>query len=272
MRLLFCLILLWPLTGLASAKVVTSIQPLYLITRAILQGVSKPELLIKKEASAHHFGFKPSHLRLLKKADLVIWVDRYFESGFQRLGDILPQETETMEILRDLDLSITNGHFWYSPELLLRVISQIQAKLGRIDPQHASLYSDNANNLSRLILEWRGELHNAMKNRSPRYLLDHDFLGAFEQDMNIKAIATLHNSHDQPGSLKDLQDIENKLLQQSAKCLLINQEPASQLARNIAQKYNLPIYNISPATIKSDGPPEFLQLLRQLGSSLLNCR
>ena len=90
--------------------------------------------------------------------------------------------------------------------------------------------------------------------------------------MDIGAIAFLHNAHGQPGSLKDLRDIEKKLRQTPAKCLLINQEPASRLALNLAQKFDLPIYNITQTGVNSDGLPEFLQSLRRLSTTLLNCR
>jgi len=270
-RLLFCLLFLLPLPGLAKINVVTSIQPLYLIASAIMQGIGEPEILIKNQASAHHFAFKPSHRRILKKADLVIWIDRQFESGFQNLDNILPRDTERIELLRDLGLKTGDGHFWYSPVLSSLVIEHIQSTLGRIDPQHASDYAHNAKELSRLVNQWAENTRTEINVRRPVYLLDHGFLGQFEQDMAIQALAVLHDTHDQPGSLKDLREIEKKLLQTPAKCLLINQEPPSPLARNLAQKFDLPIYNITPVSVDSDGLPAFLQSLRKLSTTLLNC-
>ena len=74
-----CIFLLcFQFSALAAApRVVTSITPVYEITAAIMTGVAEPGLIIDGHASAHHFAFKPSHMRLLQQADLVIWdVDR----------------------------------------------------------------------------------------------------------------------------------------------------------------------------------------------------
>jgi zinc transport system substrate-binding protein len=272
MRLFIFLLLLWPLPSLANIKVVTSIPPLYLITSSIMQGVGEPVILIESQASAHHFAFKPSHLRVLKDADLVIWIDRHFESGFQRLNEILREDTDRIELLRDLGLGGEDGHFWFSPVLLTRAIEHIQSTLARLDPQHSQDYSRNATALSQQIRLWGENTRSQLQTRRPAYLLDHSFLGQFEQDMGIDAVAVLHDANDQPGSLKDLREIEKKLLQKPTKCLLTNQEPASKLALSLARKFDLPIYNITRARVDSDAMPEFLLSLHQLSTTLLNCR
>jgi zinc transport system substrate-binding protein len=271
MRLIPGLLLLWFLPCSANINVVTSIEPLYQITKSIMQGVGEPGILITNRASTHHFAFKPSHLKALKKADLVIWVDRYFENGFQNLDKILRPDTERLELLRELKLNTEDGHFWYSPVILLKGIQHIQSTLGRIDAQHASEYSRNADRLSLLIGQWEDNTRSQIKNNRPIYLLDHSFLGQFELDMGIEAVARLHDAHDQPGSVKDLRDIENKLQQTPAKCILTNRQPASQLARNLAKKFDLPIYDITLTSVSTDKLSELMPGLHQLSATLLKC-
>ncbi len=79
----FCLL---PATALAAARVVTSIAPLQEITTELMRGVTSPQSIITDGASAHHFAFRPSHMRLLQQADLVIWIDSNFEP--RRVGEI----------------------------------------------------------------------------------------------------------------------------------------------------------------------------------------
>ena len=83
----------------ASPRVVTSIVPLQEVTAALMVGVAIPEAIIAEQASAHHFALRPSHMRLLQQADLVIWIDRGFESGFQRISQVLPGNTVQLELL-----------------------------------------------------------------------------------------------------------------------------------------------------------------------------
>ena len=63
------------LAPLAQASdVVTSIKPLQLITAALTDGVTQPEVLLPAEGSPHHYALKPSDMRKLTEAKLVIWV------------------------------------------------------------------------------------------------------------------------------------------------------------------------------------------------------
>lgn len=57
-----------------AAEVVTSIKPLQLITAALTEGVTSPEVLLPAEGSPHHYALKPSDMRKLTDAKVVIWV------------------------------------------------------------------------------------------------------------------------------------------------------------------------------------------------------
>jgi len=271
MRLLFCLLCLLSFSVTAAPRVLTSIQPLFQITSSIMQGVGKPRLLISNKASTHHFAFKPSHLRSLENADLVIWIDRYFESGFQKLPDMLPKHTKGLELLRALGLEGEDGHIWYAPRLLLQIVDHIQSTLEQIDSQHASNYRQNAKKLSRLIENWDAATRRQLASAKPRYLLDHDFLGHFEGDMGIQAIVTLHDANEQPPGIRELKLIEDKLDQSPALCLLLNEPSPTKISQSIAEKFNLPIYNITPGTDAAGVIPGIMQSLNLLSSTLLKC-
>ena len=64
----------------ADINVVTSIKPLHSLTSYIMEGVGEPGLIIDGVASPHNFQIKPSHAKMLQKADLVIWVGEDLES------------------------------------------------------------------------------------------------------------------------------------------------------------------------------------------------
>jgi zinc transport system substrate-binding protein len=272
MRNLIILLSLLPLGGQAQVSVVTSIEPLYQLTKTIMLGVGEPELLIKRRASTHHFAFKPSHFRLLQDADLVIWIDRHFESGFQQLPQILREGIVQLELLRTLGLQQQDGHIWYSPALLERIAQKIQQALSQVDPQHRETYARNTRELTEILSSWRLESEAQIKTAKPRYLLDHDFLRHFENDIGIEAIAVLHDSHGQPASIRALQMVEANLIVQPAVCLLTNEATASKLARNLARKFNLNIYSITEVEPVNDDSPAIIQTLDALRAALVNCR
>jgi len=271
MRCFIALLCLLSFTASADITVVTSITPLQQITQAIMQGVGTPKLLIKQKVSAHHFAFKPSHFRLLKDAELVIWIDRHFESGFQRLPEILRKQSKTVELLRELDLHGQDGHIWYSPDLLPLIVEKIRIALSDINPEHSTDYARNSHDFIQQIDTWADQTRIQINKKKPLYLLDHDFLSHFENDFATNAIAVLHDSHDQNGSIRELQLIERALLDTPAKCLLINEAPASKLGRNMAQKFNLKIHNIAFTADHQPQKQSFIDSLRRLSAILAQC-
>ena len=266
---LFCLL---SFSAEAKINVVTSIEPIQQITGAIMLGIDEPKLLIKQQVSAHHFSFKPSHFNLIKKADLMIWISRDFESGFQRLPDILRKKTRRLELVPALGLQHQDGHIWYSPTLLPKIVNQISRALVDIDPANAAIYQSNAEKLIDSIKIWEQTTSAMIKQINPQYILDHDFLSHFERDTGIKAAAVLHDGHDQHSGIHEIQVIESALRGSSIKCLLINEPTPSKLARNFADEFDLKIHNIMQSDNSGQHQSGLLNSLNRLSSIMQLCQ
>lgn len=272
MRALITLFCLLSFSALADVKVVTSIKPIHQMTSTIMRGVGEPELLIKQQASAHHFSFKPSHFTLIKNADLIVWIGRDFESGFRRLPDILSQKTKSLELLTTLDMNHANGHIWYSPRLLPKAANQILLSLIKIDPANAEVYKRNTEQLIGSIKQWAQSTKAMIVKTKPQYILDHDFLSHFEQDMGIEAAAVLHDGHDQHSGIHEIQEIESALRESSIKCLLINEPTPSKLARNFADEFDLKIHNIMQPDNNEKHLSGLIGSLNRLSSIMKQCQ
>ena len=271
MRLFILLLCLHSAALTAAPRVVTSIAPVYEITTAIMTGVTEPGLIIDSHASAHHFALKPSHMRSLQQADLVIWIDSHFEAGFSRVAEILPSTVQQLELLPALGLEGGDGHVWYSPRLLLRSIEVIRDKLLGLDPENQGLYRDNAALLMQNVKAWRHETRRRWQNRQPRFVTDHSFTAYFEQDIGLKAIATVHDQHDDHGGIKDLERLDETLREFPAACLLTLENTASALARSFARKYDLKIVSLSLEFPGNPAQPLILQRLTRLTTALEEC-
>ncbi|MDH3633202.1 MAG: zinc ABC transporter substrate-binding protein [Gammaproteobacteria bacterium] len=271
MRLIILLLCLQSAAVSAAPRVVTSIVPLQELTASIMKGIAEPDLIIEDPISTHHFAFRPSHMRLLQQADLVIWIGSQFEAGFNRLPEILPGSTRPLELIPELGINNGDGHIWYSPKQLLRSIEIIATALMELDPKHQAQYRLSANELANAIARWRQDTQAKWQDKYPRFIADHAFTNHFEADMDLRAIATIHDQHDSHGGFKDLERIENQLDSSPAACLLTLEYPASPLAQSLAQKYQLEIVNV--LLVKTDGQqmPPTVQRLEQLNMALLGC-
>lgn len=65
------------ITGAAHAdapRVVADIAPVQSLVARVMDGVGKPDLLIRPDASPHGYAMRPSEARALEQADLVVWM------------------------------------------------------------------------------------------------------------------------------------------------------------------------------------------------------
>ncbi len=271
MRYLILLLCLQTSAVFPAVRVVTSIAPLQEITAEIMAGVAVPGVIIADPVSVHHFAFKPSQMRLLQQADLVIWVDRSFEAGFSRMPEILPQSTRLLELMPALGIADGDGHIWYSSQLLIRSTEIIADALMQLDPEHQVQYLENASRLAASIKQWRHNLRLEWQNRKPRYVTDHAFSAHFEADTGFTAIASIHNQHDDHGGLRELNRIEDLLHQNPAACLLTFENPASSLAQSMAQKYRMRIIELTSNPAADPRQPRILQRLDRLTTALFDC-
>ncbi len=269
MRLLVLMLCLQPALLLAAPRVVTSIAPLHEITSAIMSGIATPQLIIESHQSAHHFAFKPSHMRRLKQADLVIWIDRHFEAGFNRVPEILPDSTRALELMPALGIDNGDGHFWYSPALLQKSITIMTSALSDLDPDNQSRYLENGHQLMQAIAAWRQRLRHQWQDSALRLLTDHGFLAHFADDFKLFEISAIQDHHDARGGLKHLDWIEKWLLDKPAACLLTLEAAPSKLATILATKYELGIISVSSA---NHPPNTILQRLEQLKFALDICQ
>lgn len=271
MRLLLLILCLHTSALCAAPRVVTSIVPLQEIVDAIMAGNGNAQAIIGPGESAHHFALRPSHMRLLQQADLVVWIDRRFEAGFVSLAQTLPRATAQLELLPALNLAGEDGHIWFSPQRLRQIIDLLARQLDDLDPQNASLYQLNSEELIERIEQWRRTTLQQLEAHPPRYITDHEFTGQFSADMGFAPVATIHDQHDDHGSLGELDDIETRLRATPARCLLTLEPQPSPLALELARKFDLDIISLGGPNEDIGDTPAILQRLQRFGAVLAEC-
>ena len=271
MRYLLLLFGLYASTLTAAPRVVTSIPPLQELTAAIMSGVGEPGVIIEQNASVHHFALKPSQMRQLQQADLVIWIDRHFEHGFDRIADTLPRETQQLELLPAMDIRHGDGHLWYSAQKLQQSAGFIVAALKQLDPVNRSVYEDNAVDLRLALAQWSRDTATMLAEIKPSFITDHQFLDYFARDFKLDPIVPIHDVHDDHGGIRELQQIEVHLRQNGAQCLLQHEPTLSPLVRSLVDKYRLRVVSVVPPVDDSTGLTRVLRRLQQLTRALEQC-
>lgn len=82
-----------------SPKVVVSIPPFHALVSEIMQGVGKPQLLIKSGASSHHAVLSPKDIQSLEQANVIVWGGPDLETFLiNPLKNVDNQKTRVVEL------------------------------------------------------------------------------------------------------------------------------------------------------------------------------
>ncbi len=84
-----------------SPKVVVSILPIHSLVQSVMDGVGEAELLVDQRASPHGYSLRPSQVRALSQADLVVWVGENLETFLEKP---LSQKSDKTKVLELMDL------------------------------------------------------------------------------------------------------------------------------------------------------------------------
>ena len=83
----------------AEIKVVTSIKPIHSLASYLMDGVSKPDLIVDGYSSPHGFALKPSHAKMLQEADLIFWVGEDLENFLIKPLNSIAKKAEKIELM-----------------------------------------------------------------------------------------------------------------------------------------------------------------------------
>ena len=261
-----------------ALEVVTLITPLQLVVDEILGQPRRSTALIDARESPHHFQLRPSQLRQLAEADLVIWVSDHFETGLARLHAQLPASTQRLQLGQIAPAGLIigqghdiDGHLWLSPSAMAALAMPIAEQLARQDPANASVYPANARRLRQRIDAWLAKARQDFADGQPAYVLDHGFLAYFERDLGLASLGSLRDNHDQGGSMRHLSQLRRTLETRHANCLLVDRLPASAQARQVASSHDLQIRQLQvlgdPQSMTS-----IIDLYRHIVDVLAGCR
>ena len=79
--------------------VAVDIAPLHSLVSQVMEGVSKPKLLIPAEASPHHYSLRPSEAKALADANVVFWMGESYTPWLEKAIDNVAGSAQKIEVL-----------------------------------------------------------------------------------------------------------------------------------------------------------------------------
>ena len=298
---LFVLVMLSPLAANAGTpKVVVSIAPVHSLVAGVMDGVAEPELLLQGNASPHSYMLKPSQVRSLRQADMVVWVGEGVESFL--IKPLASLKTKSVFEVMDLsgmvllagrqggmwdsrqsahqghhhdhtsDASM-DGHLWLNPNNARVMVQALVVRLSQIDTANADRYRKNGDamllelvRLDEALLDQLGPI-----KKTP-YLVFHDAYQYLEQHYGLNAVGSVMVDPERKPGAKRLHEIRQKIQQSQVRCVFAEPQFSGAVTQVIAEGTGLKVGSLDPmGANQTQGKALYFKLMQGLGEGLRAC-
>ncbi|MCS3835201.1 zinc transport system substrate-binding protein [Aeromonas veronii] len=292
-----------------AIEVLTTIKPLGFIAAAITDGVSEPKVLLPTGASPHDFSLRPSDIRGINSADLVVWVGPELEGFMAKplanhphalaltqvegmpLFNYATQDSHDSHDHDDHDHAAheygdhdegheghhhegVDPHIWLGPTQAKVIAKAIASELGKLDPANQARYDANLAAFDTKVDAKDKVIAGQMKAVNEKgYFVFHEAYGYWERHYGMSSKGHFTVSPERRPGAKTLVDIRKALEEKQASCIYAEPQfsPAviESVARNTGAKVLLLDEVGEQVPLGPDGYPQFMQ---QLADAFAQCR
>ncbi|KEY91297.1 high-affinity zinc uptake system protein [Candidatus Photodesmus blepharus] len=274
--------------ALRAQNILTSIKPIQMITLEITKGISTPDVLLSNNISPHGYSLRPSDLKRIERAKLIIWYGHNLEPFLEKillkrrnilelseLFGLKSQEKHHVDKFSDYEHDHKNHdpHFWLGKKPTIRVAQAIAYKLVEMDPENKVRYLRNLSNFVDTLEHISAKIDSQLKPvREKGYYVFHDAYKYFEKDYALNHLGYFTIIPDRKPGAKTLMSIRTALLSNKAKCVFSElQFPPSLVHSSIkGSAVNVGVLDPIGSSINVENGSYF-RLLQSLSDSFSEC-
>ena len=309
-------ILLWLVTSFTAQasqvpQVVVSIKPIHSLVTSVMEGIAVPYLLLSGGESPHTYSLRPSQVRQLHQANLLIWIGPNIETFLEKTIATLSHQTQQLRLFEVPGLTLLkireggaweatpshekeeatpapeptvhsqavesvhqwDQHLWLDPHNAKVMVSAIAQALSQIDPDRTSHYNHNANLLIQRLNELDQDLQQQLSaSQNLPFLVFHDAYHYFENRYHLKAVGSITLSPEILPSAKRLQALRTRINQLQVRCIFSEPQFESALVKTLIEGTSIRPGTLDPLGANlAAGKEAYFKLLHQLAQSLNEC-
>lgn len=276
-------LMLWCLlssAGQAEISIVTSIEPLALIGKAIVGDQGSVISLVDPRQSPHEYSMRPSDRIAIQRANLLVWVDPAFELY---LTDIFNAQSRnkkliTFSSLQNIALAYEpsgelDPHMWLNTRNAALLADAIATAASELETESAPYFQENLArfNDSLLAVE-RDIVSNFAANGRNAYAVYHSAYRYFEDQFGLRhAIALLRNPEIQP-NVQEIMQVRKSVRELTPKCLLTEFDSSPAIIDTMlgGVEMEMPIIDTLGFSVTSDANG-YVNLLSNLAQQFKEC-
>ena len=283
-----------------APRVVASIAPIHSLVASVMQGAGAPELLIPAEVSEHDYALKPSDLRKIANADLVVWVGESLETYL-----VKPLETEGVAQLELLDAEEVDPHpygkaekhedhvaspeeeedehghdhlgldphVWLDPVRAVAIVNAVAERLAEIDPANADLYAANAGLAVAALQALDSELSARLGPLGNKpFVTFHDGYSYFVERYGLDQVGQLTVHPEQRPGAATLRDLRATIAEEEVACVFAEPQFDPGVLRSLAGDAEMRVGVLDPLGAGLvPGPMLYGALLRKNAEAVAAC-
>ena len=290
-------------TQVANAAVVASLKPLGFIASAIADGVTDTQVLLPDGASEHDYSLRPSDVKRLQGADLVVWIGPEMEAFMEKSVKNIPNAKQvTIAQLNDVKPLLMKGaddddddhghndaggeksdehhhhgdynmHLWLSPEIARASAVAIHEKLVELMPQSRAKLDANLKDFEAQLASTETQVGNELAPlKGKGYFVFHDAYGYFEKQFGLTPLGHFTvNPEIQPGAQR-LHEIRTQLVEQKATCVFAEPQFRPAVVEAVARGTTVRMGTLDPlGTNIKLGKTSYSAFLNQLANQYASC-
>jgi len=295
----------------AEIKVVASIKPIHSLVTYLMDGVSKPDLIVDGYASPHGFAMKPSHAKMLQEADLIFWIGEGLENFLEKPLDSIAKKAEKIELIEikelkklkfrernifdDHDDHDDHGHkkkddhddhddgheghahgeydphIWLDPINAKIILNEMVEHLIENDEKNASTYKSNLDKVLKDIDKLTMDVM-AELNQSTSSIVFHDAYQYFENRFNVNVLGSFTVNTDVMPGAEQLAEIREIIEHDNVNCIFSEPQFNPDIINAVAKDMDIKTGVLDPLGATLDpGKGLYFDLIKNMSKSFKGC-
>ncbi len=278
----------------STPQVVVSIKPIHSIIESLMDGIASPELLLKSNNSAHTFHLKPSQIRMIEDADLVVSIDDKFEIGLRKalknlnsknrveimsLNNLVLHQYRADKIYEkdnqehDQETSTYDMHLWLDINNMKKIAHHIYLLLVNVDPVNTNRYNQNLQLLTSKLDALETEIEAQMLPFSSKiYATFSDTIQYFEKKYRLGRPIIVTPYHGARLSINRTLASKNTMNDFEVSCLIYGTEVRKSQISVLSEGLNLKVHRIDILGQEfSAGPEQYFNLMKKISNQVASC-
>ena len=253
-----------------TLQVVVSVRPVALLVQELTRDMPvSVQTLLPEGATPHDYGLKPSDIKAIATADLVVWMgpanEPYLKGAVARAKNTVDWSAQP-ELIRlplraamheehhdhsdhaghDHEAAGYDLHFWMSMDNALILANALVPVFAALLPEHTAALASNQADLKRRLQQQRLQTRGLLAQSKGAFLLSHDAYHYLEEDLDTFSDGAITLDPEIKPGIKHLMAIKKRVEEHNIGCVLTDPSVSSALLDKVDRDPPLTRVSIDP--------------------------